>query len=140
MACLDPKYSLRRRMQSKRCRVYSFGCVRAREVDPRAQRTLIDATINTLVCDQPQIYCFPLRANSGIEWLQCNFTSMTHFFIVVFTKTKILSCKASVIFGPKTICDKYSGKKKINHLSQCRLHRGQVLPAQLSFCPAGSDW
>lgn len=26
-ACLDPEYGLSRRMQRKRCRVYSFGCV-----------------------------------------------------------------------------------------------------------------
>lgn len=26
-ACLDPKYSLAHRIQSKHCRVYSFGCV-----------------------------------------------------------------------------------------------------------------
>lgn len=26
-ACLDPEYGLSRRMQSKHCRVYSFGCV-----------------------------------------------------------------------------------------------------------------
>lgn len=29
-ACLDPEYGLSRRIQSKRCRVYSFGCVHQR--------------------------------------------------------------------------------------------------------------
>ena len=64
-ACLDPKYSLAHRIQSKHCRVYSFGCV---------QTTLTEYIGSVTLC-------------SHHHMSDINFYSTINLIIIVITYT-----------------------------------------------------